>query len=129
MTNIFSISLVTVQYFFPPRTYNFVFSTYCYILYLVLPSLVLLQYCTLFYCQRHTVTSIKPCIRRYLDFLWLTASIQELLWRLGFYNHSDIMTIKVWPQGGHIKRRLLYHLFSYLHFFSLCDRIGRFARR
>ena len=122
MTNIFSTSLITVLYFFPPHAYNFAFSTcvflcacmprvrsvpicyfnqtllkllftllcsatactYCYILYLVLLSLVLLQYCALFYCQRHPVTSVKRWIWRYLDFLWLTASIQARLWRLWF---------------------------------------------
>ena len=85
--------------------------TYCYILYLVLPSLVLLQYCTLFYCQRHTVTLVKWWIWWYLGFLWLTASIQVRLWRLHFYDHSDIKTKMVWSQIGHIKRRLLYRFF------------------
>ena len=63
---------------------------------------VLFQYCTLFYCRRHTVTSVKRWIWRCLDFLWLTASIQVRLWWLRF----------LWPfgyydQSGHIKRRLL----------------------
>ena len=110
MTNIFSISLVTVQYFFPPRTYNFTFSTYCYILYLVLPLLVLLQYFTLFSCQRHSLLRLND----EFDGIWTSCGLRPRFscgyGDFGFYNHSDIMTKMVWSQGGHIKRRLLYEV-------------------
>ena len=108
MTNIFSISLVTVQYFFPPRTYNFVFSTYCYILYLVLPLLVLLQYCTLFF-----TANVTPLLwlNDEFDGIWTSCDLRRRFrcgyGGFGFYNHSDIMTKMVWSQGGHIKWRQL----------------------
>ena len=107
MTNIFSISLVTVQYFFPPRTYNFTFSTHCYILYLVLPLLVLLQYCTLFSCQSHLLR-----LNDEFDGIWTSCGLRPRFrcgdGGFGFYNHSDIVIKMVLSQGGHIKRRLLY---------------------
>ena len=97
MTNIFSISLVTVQYFFPPRTYNFVFSTYCYILYL-----------------RSFTANVTLLLRLKdaLDGIWTSCGLRRQFRScyggFSFYNHSDIMTKMVWSQGGHIKRRLPY---------------------
>ena len=69
---------------------------------------ILLQYCTLFYCQRHAVTLINEKF----DGIWTSCGLRPRFrcgyGGFGFYDHSDIMTKMAWSQGGHIKRRLLY---------------------
>ena len=47
------------------------------------------------------------------DGIWTSCGLRRRFRRgygdFGFYDHSDIMTKMVWSQGGHNKRRLLYH--------------------
>ena len=111
MTNIFSISVVTVQYNIFSRhaliTSPFQHVTYCtwFYRYLYCYSTVL--------CFPAKVTLLLR-LNDEFDGIWTSCGLRPRFRRgyggFGFYNHSDIMTKMVWSQGGHIKRRLLYSL-------------------
>ena len=87
----------------------------CYLLCYAVPPLVHIA-------TVHTVLSFTANVTLLLrlsdefDGIWtfcgFTASIKARLWRLRFYDHSDIMAKMLWSQGGHIKRRPLYRLTS-----------------
>ena len=106
MTNIFSISLITVQYFFPPCTYNFTFST-C-VLSVRIP---VLYCCSTVLCFTANVTLLHQ-LNDEFDGVWISCGLGHRFRcgydGFGFYDHLDIMTKMVWSQSGHIKRRLLY---------------------
>ena len=65
---------------------------YYYIQFLVLPSLVLLHYCTLFYC--------RLWLNDEFDGIWASCGLRRRFrcgyGGFGFYDHSDIMTKLVW---------------------------------
>ena len=112
MTNIFSISLVTIQHF---SRHALITSPFQHIV----------TYCTWFYhylyCYNTVLcfpanVSLLLRLNDEFDGIWTSCGLRPRF-RCGygdfsFYNHSDIMTKMVWSQGGHIKRRLLYMAIS-----------------
>ena len=102
MTNIFSISFITAQYFFSPPLVHIV--TYSTVLNFTVTRTVTVL------CFTATVTLLLQ-LNGGFDGIWTFRGLRRRFRRgygdFGFYDHSDIMIKMIWSQGGHIKRRQL----------------------
>ena len=95
-------------------------------LYIILSSHILLQYCTLFYCLHHAVTLVNEKF----DGIWTSCGLRRRFrcgyGGFGFYDHSDINAAAPASPYKHLLKPLRDVLLNISHSFCTCngDHVG-----